>query len=182
MRAIKISLLTLAGAVAVTLIFCIFLIVQDRLAQPPPPDLAALIAKASLYDVRIRRDSFGVPHVSGNRDADVAFGLAFAHSEDDFRTIQQVALATRGQLAANEGRDAAVADYLVHLLRVWESVNSSCGSLCGRRELLRRSSSPAGNPWRPASHRKRHRRGVCLQDAFLLWPGHGLIEAYKAAQ
>jgi len=30
------------------------------------------------------------------RDIDVAFGLGFAHSEDDFATIQETALATRG--------------------------------------------------------------------------------------
>ena len=54
----------------------------------------------------------------------MAFGLGFAHSEDDFATLQQVALATRGQLAATEGRSAAVTDYLVHLLRVWETVNA----------------------------------------------------------
>ena len=32
------------------------------------------------YDVRVLRDTFGVPHVYGKRDADVAFGLAYAHA------------------------------------------------------------------------------------------------------
>jgi len=53
-----------------------------------------------------------VPHVIGARDADVAFGFGFAHSEDDFATIQQVTLAVRGQLAATDGKSAAVTDYL----------------------------------------------------------------------
>src|SRR5262249_44857863 len=74
--------------------------------------------------VRIQRDTFGVPHVIGRRDVDVAFGLAFAQSEDDFATLEQVALATRGQLAASEGRKAAVADYMGHLLRVWGTVRT----------------------------------------------------------
>ncbi|HEV3317653.1 MAG TPA: penicillin acylase family protein, partial [Candidatus Angelobacter sp.] len=121
MRKLKITVLVLAGLIIAALIF---LIVADRLDQPAPPDPAILIAKARQYDVRIKRDNFGVPHVIGPRDADVAFGLGFAHSEDDFVTLQQVALATRGQLAATEGRKAAVADYLVHLLRVWETVNA----------------------------------------------------------
>ena len=121
MRILKITVLSLAG---LTLAAALFLIVADRLEQPAPPDPATLIAKARQYDVRIKRDNFGVPHVSGARDADVAFGLGFAHSEDDFLTLQQVALATRGQLAATEGRKAAVPDYLVHLLRVWETVNA----------------------------------------------------------
>ena len=101
-----------------------FLIVADRLGQPAPPDPAVLIAKARQYDVRIKRDTFGVPHVIGPRDVDVAFGFGFAHAEDDFATIQQVALAVRGQLAATEGPKAAVTDYLVHLFRVWEVVNA----------------------------------------------------------
>ncbi|MGD0866733.1 MAG: acylase [Rhizomicrobium sp.] len=101
-----------------------FVIVSDRIAQPAPPDPAILIAKAARYDVHIVRDNFGVPHVFGHRDVDVAFGFAFAHSEDDFATIQDVALATRGQLAATEGVKAAMADYIVHLLRVWDTVNA----------------------------------------------------------
>ena len=99
-------------------------LVLDQIDQPAPPDFAALIAKAQHYDARIERDAFGVPHIFGKRDADVAFGLGYAHAEDDFATIQTVALATRGTLAARDGQSAAVTDYLVHLLHVWETVNA----------------------------------------------------------
>jgi acyl-homoserine-lactone acylase len=121
MRYIKIAVLALAGLIVGAIVF---LIVADRLEQPAPPDPASLIAKAKQYDVRIKRDTFGVPHVIGPRDADVAFGFGFAHAEDDFATIQLATLAVRGQLAATEGRQAAVTDYLVHLFRVWETVNA----------------------------------------------------------
>ena len=50
------------------------------------------------YDVEILRDTWGVPHIYGITDKDVAFGFAFAHSEDDFKTIQDVVLQTRGKL------------------------------------------------------------------------------------
>ena len=113
-----------AALVALVLLALAGIIASDWLAQPPPPDLALLIAKAANYDVRIRRDSWGVPHILGRTDADVAFGLGFAHSEDDFATIQEVALATRGQLAASEGVKGATTDYLVRLFRVWETVNA----------------------------------------------------------
>ena len=53
---------------------------------------------------------------------DVAFGLAFAHSEDDFDTIATTILATRGTLAARDGASGAVTDYLVRLMRVWPAV------------------------------------------------------------
>ena len=51
------------------------------------------------YDVRILRDDFGVPHVFGKTDADAAFGLAYAHAEDDFVTIQDVLFGVRGMAA-----------------------------------------------------------------------------------
>jgi len=121
MRLVKIG-----ATVAVGLLVLVFaaLVAADRMAQPSPPDPAILIARAKAYHVRIVRDDFGVPHIFGHRDADVAFGLGFAHSEDDFATIQDVALATRGTLAASEGLKAAPGDYLVHAMRVWETVDA----------------------------------------------------------
>jgi penicillin amidase/acyl-homoserine-lactone acylase len=102
----------------------IAVIAHDRLSQPPAPDRSSLIAQAARYHARIQRDHFGVPHISGPTDPDVAFGLGFAHSEDDFATIQNAALISRGQLASVEGAKAAVTDYLVRLLKVRETVTS----------------------------------------------------------
>jgi penicillin amidase/acyl-homoserine-lactone acylase len=65
-----------------------------------------------------------VPHISGPTDPDVAFGLGFAHCEDDFATIQDAALIARGQLASVQGAKAAVTDYLVRLLKVRDTVAS----------------------------------------------------------
>jgi penicillin amidase/acyl-homoserine-lactone acylase len=100
------------------------LIVTDRMNQPPPADTAALIATAGQYHARIQRDHFGVPHISGPTDKDVAFGLGFAHSEDDFETMQQAILTSRGKLAGLVGTGGAVTDYLVQLLKVRETVAS----------------------------------------------------------
>jgi penicillin amidase/acyl-homoserine-lactone acylase len=74
------------------------------------------------YRVRILRDSWGVPHIFGIRDADAVYGLAWAHAEDDFETIQISLLASRGQLASVLGREGAKNDYLVHWLRIPETV------------------------------------------------------------
>ncbi|GMG88619.1 acylase [Biformimicrobium ophioploci] len=81
------------------------------------------------YDVEILRDRWGVPHIYGNSDADTAFGLAYAHAEDDFATIQDVILATRGQLAAERGISAAKTDYLVAWMGVWEAVEAGYAAL-----------------------------------------------------
>ena len=113
-----------AALIAVMVVALAWVIVADRLAQPPSPDLRALIARGGAYHARIRRDDFGVPHITGPTDADVAYGLAWAHAEDDFATIQEVTLATRGTLAAKDGPKGAVTDYLVRLMRVWPTVNA----------------------------------------------------------
>ena len=76
------------------------------------------------YNVTIHRDNWGVPHIYGQTDNDAAFGLAYAHAEDDFDTIQDVLLALRGGLASVKGRELAPVDYLVGLLKVWETVEN----------------------------------------------------------
>jgi penicillin amidase/acyl-homoserine-lactone acylase len=118
----------LAIVVVLAAVFSAVILI-DRLSQPAEPDPQIFIARAAQFHVRIVRDNFGVPHIFGHRDADVAFGLGFAHSEDDFATIQNVVLATRGTLAASEGIDAAKTDYVVHLLHVWKIVDAGYARL-----------------------------------------------------
>lgn len=76
-------------------------------ATPPP---------AHRYDTRIARDPAGVPHIFGTSDADVAYGVGYAHAEDDFSTIAEVLAMTRGRLGAMKGSDGAKTDYVLHLL------------------------------------------------------------------
>ena len=80
------------------------------------PDIA--IAEAAQYDVEIIRDAYGAPHIYGKRDIDVAFGLSYAHAEDDFKTMQQMIPFYRGELAREIGLDGAPIDFLVHWLDV----------------------------------------------------------------
>ena len=81
------------------------------------------------YDVEIHRDYWGVPHIYGNTDEDAAFGLAYAHAEDDFETIQDILLVSRGILASVKGMDSAPIDYLVGLLNIWNDVENQIDSL-----------------------------------------------------
>jgi len=75
-----------------------------------PPDLS--------YEARIIRDEFGVPHIFGKTDADVAYGVAYAHAEDDFSTLQEVTAMTRGRMATLNGAASAPIDYIAALLDV----------------------------------------------------------------
>jgi len=96
---------------------------------PIHEDLSYLKDRAGNYAVRILRDTYGVPHVFGHTDADAAYGLAYAHSEDDFLTIQQMLLAARGDLATVYGLDSAPLDYFVDFLRIWDVVNAEYENL-----------------------------------------------------
>ncbi|GAA4765988.1 acylase [Stakelama sediminis] len=101
------------GIFVLVLLVAIGLMVWEPLtahrASPPPQHR---------YDVVIKRDTFGVPHIFGKTDAGVAYGIAYAHAEDDFPTLQEVMAATRGRLGALTGEDGARTDYIVHLLDV----------------------------------------------------------------
>jgi acyl-homoserine-lactone acylase len=68
-------------------------------------------------DVEIVRDNYGVPHIYGKTDADVAYGLAWAHSEDDFKTIQEAYLAGNGLLSKHIGLKGAPIDFISQLIR-----------------------------------------------------------------
>ncbi len=68
------------------------------------------------YTAEIIRDEFGVPHIYGKTDADVAYGVAVAHAEDDFFTLQDVAAMSVGRYGAIAGQDGASFDYAYHLL------------------------------------------------------------------
>lgn len=82
----------IGGLVALVVIAALALIAIDRLSLPKAPDRQALLDRAKAYDVRIRRDEWGVPHILGTTNADTAFGLGYAQSEDDFDTLQDVVL------------------------------------------------------------------------------------------
>lgn len=70
------------------------------------------------YDVQIRRDRFGAPHVLGKTDADAAYGLGFAQSEDDFATIQDSLFTSRGRQAELKGAEGVPSDTLAQLMNV----------------------------------------------------------------
>jgi acyl-homoserine-lactone acylase len=81
------------------------------------------------YNVQIVRDEYGVPHINGKTDADASYGLAYAHAEDDFSTIQEVVAMTRGRAGAMLGTDGAKIDYVEHLLRARETVDRDYASI-----------------------------------------------------
>jgi acyl-homoserine lactone acylase PvdQ len=100
---------------------------RARIPAPPRPDDETF---AQAKRVRIVRDTWGVPHVFGKSDGDTAFGLAYAHAEDDWPTIQSVMAASTGRLALLYAtKRAAGNDWYVGLIRVREQVAEQYESL-----------------------------------------------------
>ena len=81
------------------------------------------LMEAKSREVTIYRDTWGVPHIFGKTDPDAAFGLAYAHSEDDFSTIQDVIIMVKQKSGLFKGKDGAVTDFLMEWLRIYETVD-----------------------------------------------------------
>jgi acyl-homoserine-lactone acylase len=83
----------------------------------------SVFAQINPDNIKIVRDSFGVPHIIAPTDAEVAYGLAWAHAEDDFKSIQRILILANGRLGEIEGKDGAVSDYFVQFIKAKELVN-----------------------------------------------------------
>ena len=81
-----------------------------------------LQAQINPENVEIIRDSYGVPHIYGKSDADTAYGLAWAHAEDDFVTIQKAYLAGNGMLSRWNGKEGIGADFIAQFIQSEETV------------------------------------------------------------
>jgi penicillin amidase/acyl-homoserine-lactone acylase len=108
----------LASVALVTLASC-----SAPASTPAAFDPAKARTAAAAYDARIIRDKFGVPHIYGKRNADVVFGLAYAHAEDDWKNIEEVVRSSRGTLAEIVGEAGAKSDNFILSLGNTEIVN-----------------------------------------------------------
>ena len=113
----------------ICILVCLLIGCSFYLERAKQNDLSESLQGIPQYQVEIMRDTWGVPHVFGKTDADTAHGLAYAHAEDDFETIQEFLLTIRGKLASVMGKDLAPYDYYVQLFRIWDDVNEKYDAL-----------------------------------------------------
>ena len=86
-------------------------------------------AQINPTNITIARDSFGVPHIFAPTDPEVAYGIAWAHAEDDFETLQLVVLSGKAKLGTGLGKKGAEADYVINLLRIRKTVDEQWNTL-----------------------------------------------------
>jgi hypothetical protein len=83
----------------------------------------AQIPNINTNRITIARDTYGVPHIFAPTDPEVAYGLAWAHSEDDFKTIQTLILTGKGKLSTYLGKKGAPIDFVFGLLNTRKVVD-----------------------------------------------------------
>jgi len=75
-------------------------------------------------NIQIVRDIWGVPHIFGKTDAEVAFGYAWACGEDMFSVMQELLMAGKGMAARYMGAEGAKRDFMSHVLGSEELVSN----------------------------------------------------------
>jgi len=83
-----------------------------------------MFSQINVKNIEIVRDAYGVPHIFGKTDAETAYGLAWAHSEDDFKTIQLAYMAGNGLLSKHKGIKAAPIDFLSQVIESQKTSDS----------------------------------------------------------
>ena len=123
-------------------------------------------------EIEIMRDQWGVPHIYAPTDAQVSYGLAWAHAEDDFKTIQSIMLATKQMLGRHLGKEGAPIDYVVGLLRTKEIVDTHLGDVSPDfMEIV------AGYTAGLNAYAKHHPKEVLLKKSFPITV-HEVFQAY----
>ena len=79
--------------------------------------------------IDIVRGKYGTPHIFAKTDKEVAYGLAWAHAEDDFKTIQETFLPSKKMMGRHLGKEGAQLDYIAQLLKCEELVDREFNNL-----------------------------------------------------
>ncbi len=94
--------------------FCLSLLASLFFAQSP----------INPENITIVRDQWGVPHIYGKTDAETAYGLAWAHAEDDFKTLQEPLLMVRHKLGSVKGKEGAILDFMAFIVNPYDKVET----------------------------------------------------------
>ncbi|SMG10576.1 acyl-homoserine-lactone acylase [Marivirga sericea] len=90
---------------------------------------SSLYSQISPENIDIVRDQWGVAHIYAETDAEVAYGLAWAHAEDDFKTIQSTLTAGKLMAGRQFGKDGAGIDFFTQFIGAPELVEAKKNEL-----------------------------------------------------
>ena len=75
-----------------------------------------LLKKNTSHIFHVPHFFFSLPHIFSKTDAELAYGLAWAHAEDDFETIQKAYLAGNSLLSKLLGIKGSGADFVTQFI------------------------------------------------------------------
>ena len=132
--------------------------------------LGVVHSQVNLKDIEIIRDSYGVPHIYGKTDADTAYGLAWAHAEDNFYTIQKAYLAGNGIISQLNGKKGIGADFVAQFIQSAETVDRLYHTLSNEFKAIMSGYAAGLN-----SYAKHHSDEVLIPSLFPVTPKKMLI-------
>jgi len=98
-------------------VLCLFIFLNNLSGQIDPSKIT------------IVRDSFGIPHIFAKTDPEVSYGLAWAYCEDQFASLQMVALPAKKAMGRAFGKNAVAADYAFDFFQCKEITEEKWSSL-----------------------------------------------------
>ena len=79
--------------------------------------------------IEVVRGKYGTPHIFAKTDKEVAYGLAWTHAEDNFKTIQETFLPSKYMMGRYQGKEGVQLDYISQLLKCEELVDREIDNL-----------------------------------------------------
>ncbi len=97
--------------------------------------------------VEIVRDSYAVPHIFGESDADVLFGLGFAHAQDRLWQMELMRRTAQGRLAELFGPEALESDKLLRALDIYSISQRAVAAQTPETRALLNAYAAGVNAW-----------------------------------
>jgi len=104
-------------------------------------------APALSAPVEIVRDNANVPHIFGSQDADVYFGLGFAHAQDRLWQMTMLRRTAQGRLSELFGERTLSTDDLLRRLDIYGLAAQSFDAQSGPTQIALRAYAAGVNAW-----------------------------------
>lgn len=159
MRLLGVALLLFVAAVTLVYYF----------ASRSLPDYDAAYRLAGIdADVEIVRDNANVPHIFGQSDHDVFFGLGFAHAQDRLWQMTMLRRTAQGRLSELFGTRTVQIDELLRRLDLYRAATESVAAQDADTQAALRAYADGVNAWIAAVNAEALGRGA--PEFFLFTP------------
>jgi len=111
-------------------------------------------------EVEIVRDSYAVPHIFGETDADVLFGLGFAHAQDRLWQMELLRRTAQGRLSEIFGAETLETDSLMRALDIYTISQRAVAQQNPETRALLQAYSAGVNAWVSTVRREALGRGA----------------------